>query len=237
MKTACVTGAAGGLGIEAAKACVGEGYRVFATDLKETERVRAECEASAGMLTFLPMDVTKPGDVEAFGRWVERDARHIDLLINTLGIYTKNSMQELEGFDIEQTLRMMDVNTLGPLRIVKRLIPLIIAGEEKVVVNISSEAGSMAAATQMNSRYDYGMSKAALNMQTTILQRQYGPQGVKFLLVHPGWLKTEMGRAGGSEPTVEPRDSAAGILALAHQKRGQVHDWMYYDYNGTPRPW
>lgn len=237
MKVACIVGACGGLGIELTQACLKKGYTVFAADLRKTELMEKICSENLDRIFYRDLDATNPEDVESFGSWVQSQTTHIDLLINCLGIYTENSKRELEDFDIEQSLKMFNVNALGPLRIVKRLINLILASNEKVVVNISSEAASMAAPTRMTSRYDYGMSKAALNLQTTILQRQYGSKGVKFLLIHPGWLKTEMGFMGNGEPPVDPKDSAEGIVNLANQMQGRIDDWMFFDYNGTPRPW
>jgi NAD(P)-dependent dehydrogenase (short-subunit alcohol dehydrogenase family) len=77
------------------------------------------------------------------------------------------------------------------------------------------------------------MSKAALNMQSRILQNYLRPRGFKVLAVHPGWMRTNM---GGPNASISPDESAEGIFQLA-LKEWTADDPIYVDYRGVPLPW
>ena len=126
------------------------------------------------------------------------------------------------------------MNALGPLRVTKALIGLLRRGSKKPLVNISSEAGSMTSHADYINRYDYCMSKAALNIQSVILQRYLKPEGIRVLLFNPGWMHTPM---GGPDAPVNPDDSARGIADLSESLRSRPDSYMYWNYNGTERPW
>ena len=81
--------------------------------------------------------------------------------------------------------------------------------------------------------YGYTMSKAALNMQSKVLQNALGPRGYKILAVHPGWMQTRM---GGANATVHPVKTAEGIYSLV-QRAWKSDDPIYMDYDGRPLDW
>ena len=77
------------------------------------------------------------------------------------------------------------------------------------------------------------MSKAALNMQSKILQNYLGSRGFKVLAIHPGWMRTNM---GGPNAAISPDESAEGIFQLA-LREWKADDPIYVDYRGVPLPW
>lgn len=99
---------------------------------------------------------------------------------------------------------------------------------------MSSEAGSITSHADYIKRYDYCMSKAALNIQSVILQRYLKPEGIKVVLMHPGWVNTPM---GGAEAPVSPEESAKGVVEVAEKLMHKPDTYMYWNYNGTERPW
>ncbi|MBQ8654916.1 MAG: SDR family NAD(P)-dependent oxidoreductase [Clostridia bacterium] len=233
-KTVCLTGAAGGLGSSFARVCLEEGWQVLAGDLQENARTEMLAREYGEAFAFHPLDVSDPESVRSYADWVRARTAQLDLLMNAAGYYTPNSNRRFEEFDIEKSMEMYSINALGPLRMLQQLLELVLASEDKVVVNISSEAGSMAGSVKHTWRYDYGMSKAALNLATTILHRQYREKGIRFLLVHPGWMRTEM---GGMRATLEPEVSAREIFRLIQREKHCLDNNLFMDYNGTPRPW
>ena len=239
MKTVLITGAAGGLGISLVKEYLSRGYKVFGADIgkrPETETVLAE---AGGNYRFFETDVSDSSSVQKLADKVAAETDSLDILINAAGILRSESENVLEDFDIDGSRKLFDVNALGPLRVVKACIGLLRKGEEKLLINISSEAGSMTTHADYVNRYDYCMSKAALNIQSVILQRYVKPEGIRVLLFNPGWMHTPM---GGTNAPINPADSARGIADLAKSLCEKPFDdviasGMFWDYDGKERAW
>lgn len=104
-------------------------------------------------------------------------------------------------------------NLYGPILVMKHFLPLLRHGSRQAVINISSEAGSMANAWAGD--YSYGLSKAALNMFTAQLRSELVPLGFAVYAVHPGWIRTDM---GGASATGDAAESARSIMDLAERK-------------------
>ena len=237
MHSILISGAAGGFGDQLTRLYVKLGYRVFATDMKQSDTVTELLKDYPLQFSFCAADVTKDAQIETLKRFVSERTDSLDILLNAVGILFPQSRNPLEEMDFGIALKTLDINTLGPLRLIKAFLPLLKAGEEKMIVNISSEAGSLKTHNNYVNRYDYCMSKAALNMGSVILQRYLAPTGLRVLLVHPGWMKTEM---GGEKAPLSPMASAEHIAALIQLKRKGNKlktDSMFFDYDGTPRPW
>ena len=234
MKNVLITGAAGGLGVCLVREYLGRGCRVFGTDIARRPDTEALLAESEGRYAFFQADVTDTAAVEEVARRVGAEVSSLDILINAAGLFRPESEYLLEDFDIDGSMRLFDVNALGPLRVTKAFICLLRQGGDKLLVNVSSEAGSMTSHAEYIRRYDYCMSKAALNIQSVILQRYLKPEGIRVLLFHPGWIHTPM---GGPEAPIDPADAARGIADVAAGLRGRLDSYMYWNYNGTERPW
>ena len=239
MKTVLITGAAGGLGVSLVKEYLSRGYKVFGADIgkrPETDKLLAE---AGGNYSFFETDVADSSSVQKLADKVASETDSLDILINAAGILRPESENVLEDFDIDGARNLFDVNALGPLHVVKACIALLRRGEEKLLINISSEAGSMTTHADYVNRYDYCMSKAALNIQSVILQRYMKSEGIRVLLFNPGWMHTPM---GGPKAPIDPADSARGIADLAKSLRAKpfsdtIASGMFWDYNGNERAW
>jgi NAD(P)-dependent dehydrogenase (short-subunit alcohol dehydrogenase family) len=137
--------------------------------------------------------------------------------------------------------RVYDVNALGPLRVAGAFLPLLRGGRTRIVVNVSSEAGSIAGCGR-DSWYGYCMSKAALNMASALMHNTLRPLGGCVVVVHPGWVRTWMRGHLDEDADLSPAESAAGIIeqidrarrgdALFRQERPAFIDWK-----GDTLPW
>jgi NAD(P)-dependent dehydrogenase (short-subunit alcohol dehydrogenase family) len=231
--TVFITGADKGLGHSLAARFLREGSRVYA-GLHRPETASPDLGRSFPESYFpIPLDVASLDSVRAAAELVAESAGALDLLINNAGVLLE-ARAPLAGIDLSSyPLReTMDVNAFGPLRVARHFLPLLEKGGRKLVINISSEAGSIADCWR-ESEFAYSMSKAALNMLSRILQNHLGPRGFKVLAVHPGWMRTDM---GGAAADIEADEAAEGVYRLALREWGP-DDPIYMDYRGRPLPW
>jgi len=233
-KQVLVTGADGGLGLSLVKRFLQGGYAVFAGVYRSAVALNGLAGEYGDALALIPLDVADMDSVRAAARQVTDRPGALDIIINNAGIHLKNSQQPLEQLDLtdQQLQQTMEVNAFGPLRVVQQFLPLLEKGEGKLILNISSEAGSISDCRREN-QFAYCMSKAALNMQSKILQNYLKPRGFTVLAVHPGWMRTNM---GGQAATLDSDESAEGIFQLA-AREWTVDDSIYVDYQGIPLAW
>lgn len=200
-RTVLIAGASRGLGRELATLYEADGWRVIAC-------VRGSASVDGGIETQ-SLDVSDPASITALGRTLEGVA--IDVLINNAGIRgDTGGLSTLDGDDFVEVMR---INALAPLLLVQALRANLLAGESRVVANISSRAGSLAEGTldDDDGDYAYRCSKAALNMATVKLAQDLRKDGITVLSLHPGWVKTDM---GGDEAQVPVATSAAGLKTM-----------------------
>jgi NAD(P)-dependent dehydrogenase (short-subunit alcohol dehydrogenase family) len=192
--TVLVTGAARGLGRALADLYASDGFRVIACQRQ-----------GAGE----PLDVSDAGSIAALGERLE--GRPIDIVINNAAI--RGDTGGLASLEAGGFLEVMRINALAPLLIARALRPNLLAGRRKVLVNISSRAGSLAEGTidDEDGDYAYRCSKAALNMATVKLAQDFRRDGIAVISLHPGWVRTDM---GGAQATIDVAQSAAGLKAL-----------------------
>ncbi len=223
--TVLITGANRGIGLALAEQFVQRGYQVIGTardtkKAKELETLGAEVQQ---------LDVTDQGSVDALEQHLK--GRTIDILINNAGIVGHTS-KEFADLDVNALAKVYDVNALGPLRVMQALFNNVVESEQKLVVNISSTMGSIER-NSWGTTVGYRASKAALNMINKTMAVDYGKQGLTFVVMHPGYVKTDM-NAGEGQYTAE--QSAAGltkvITGLSHK-----HNGMFFDHLGKELPW
>ncbi len=203
-KRAVVTGANRGVGAEFARQLRALGWQVI------------EGNRSAGL------DLADPVAIEGFANSLG-DAQ-IDLLINNAAI--GGDAGGLATLEAEGFLEVIRVNTLGPLLLVKALLPLL----KGVVVNISSRSGSMAEGRSDVGDYAYKCSKAALNMAGVKLADE---SGLTVLALHPGWAQTDM---GGPQADVPVQESVAGMLKIILEA-GESDSRTFRAYDGAVVAW
>ena len=234
MDTVFITGTDKGLGFSLVERFLRGGARVFAGALKGPDRLAKLAKEFPTALTGLQLDVTDMDSIVQAAQQVRASTPGLDILINNAGVHIEKEIAKLEELDFSDghLERTLAVNTFGPLRMIQQFLPLLKAGQRKLIINISSEAGSIADCPR-SGEFAYCMSKSALNMQSKILQNYLGPQGFKILAVQPGWMRTDM---GGSNAIISPDQSAEGIFALAG-RRWTPQDEIYLDYQGKPLRW
>ena len=233
MKNIFISGANRGLGLSLTKLCLEAGDHVFAGTRSPSEPLSALGRQHPVALHQIVIDVSSEDSVLAAEKAVRREAGHLDLIVNNAALlYRESATDPIERIDLDAAAETLDVNALGPLRVLKHFLPLLDGGPRRMVVNVSSEAGSIADC-QREAWYAYCMSKAALNMASMILQNYLREKGVKVLAVHPGWMRTRM---GGEDATYDAQESARAILALV-EREWPMNGPVFVDHSGAPMRW
>lgn len=235
---AYVTGADRGLGLALAAELLAGSYEVFAGSyLPEQPDLLRLAERHPGRLHIIPLDVTSDQSAKEAAAAISARTDNLNLLINNAGTAVDRSKTIVDELFFDDMHAIFEVNTFGPLRVTRSVLPLLLRGEPRVLVNISSIAASLSTITRKH-QYAYTMSKAALNMQSKLIRNHFGEEGLTVLAVHPGAMPTLI--LGDAEITknapVLPAESAKGIVRLATTPRG-ADDPMFVDYLGTPIAW
>lgn len=218
-----VTGANRGIGLELVRQLSQRGDEVVAAtrDPAGAKALAALAAGANGSIRVLACDV---GDDESVHRFAsELGSVAVDVLINNAGIMGK--MQAFADLDLDDVRRTFDVNTLGPIRVTRALLPHLGRGTAKRIVQISSGMGSITD-NGSGGAYGYRMSKAALNMANKSLSRDFAGKGFVCVVINPGWVQTDMGGASAATPVDE---SVRGILgkvdALGPSDTGRFLDF------------
>lgn len=221
-----ITGTGRGLGLCLAGLFLEKGYTVFAGQFKETKNLAGLVGAGNAGLHCIDIDVSSTESVEIAAKEVGGLAAGIDVLINNAAV-CESEGTTIESVDFEKVAEILDVNTIGPLRVTKAFLPLLRRGSMKTIVNISSEAGSIENCRRKG-MFGYSMSKAALNMQSKLLENYLAGEGFRAKSVHPGWMRTDM---GGKNADIDPAEAAEGIFDIVNnRKKGATA--LYCDYKG-----
>lgn len=222
--TVLITGANRGLGLEMARQLDSRGYTVIGTARKperatELKELGVQVEA---------LDVTDPASVAALAKTLEGVT--IDILINNAGFFDRSN-RTLDEVAFDVMARTLDVNALGPLRVARALLPHLNAGQGKTIINISSQMGSIQ--NNGGSYYSYRASKAALNQLMVTLARELDDEGFTVVVMHPGWVRTDM---GGANATLSPEESVDGMLRV-FESLTPADNGRFLDYAGKEVPW
>lgn len=235
-KLIVVTGAGRGLGLALAQRHLELGDTVWALEWKPSDELSKLEEEHPGQLFTAACDIGSTASVnQACAPLLER-GETIGILYNVAGIYLQNARHGLAETDLDEGLAMYDINGVGLLRVCKALFPLL--GEGTLVANVTSEAGSVTNCYR-DGEYMYCLSKAAANMASKLLSNELYPRGGRVICFHPGWLRTQIGgeRAFASPHSVDPMDSARGIMEVTTHLEKIPPSWMFMDYQHNLLPW
>jgi NAD(P)-dependent dehydrogenase (short-subunit alcohol dehydrogenase family) len=155
----------------------------------------------------------------------------IDLLINCAGI-AGAPRQTVGNVDYESWFRVLDVNTMGPLRLLEAFTDQLSRSNRKLAVTITSGMGSLADNNSGGS-IAYRSSKAAVNMVMRSAAIDLKPRGITCVVINPGWVRTDMGGAGAR---LSPEESVTAMRKLI-DKLGPRLSGKFFNYDGREYAW
>jgi NAD(P)-dependent dehydrogenase (short-subunit alcohol dehydrogenase family) len=235
---ALVTGANRGLGLEWTRQLAPTVDRLFATCRRpeEAETLRDVAAEYPETVDVFALDVSDPDAIDRAAAQVERDAGHLDLLVNNAGINGGGTGDGFGSVDQEAMMEVFRVNSVGPHLVVQTFADLLRAGADAegqaIVVNVTSQLGSIAN-TSGGGWHSYKASKAALNMCTRLQTGALKSDGVIPVSMHPGWVRTDM---GGSNARLSTEDSVRGMIDVLDDLTPEDAG-RFLTFDGDELPW
>jgi NAD(P)-dependent dehydrogenase (short-subunit alcohol dehydrogenase family) len=231
MPSALITGANRGLGLEFARQYLADGWQVYAAcrDPNSASELGRLADTSDAKLHILALDVTDPASVK--GAAVKVDGQAIDLLVNNAGIGGARG-QTIGNIDYEAWAKVLDVNTMGPMRVSEAFVDHVAKSERKLIVSLTSGMGSLADNTSGGS-IAYRSSKAAVNMVMRSLAIDLASRGITCVVVNPGWVRTDM---GGPHATLTAAESVNKLRRL-FEILGPAQSGKFFNYDGHEYAW
>ena len=241
-RTALVTGANQGIGLEACRQLRDLGYAVILT-ARDEKAGRAAAEKLG--VDFAHLDVTDAGDIAALARDLHGDGRAIDVLINNAAI-------SMDGFDSRVVAGTLAVNFFGALHVTEALLPLIADGgaivmvasgmgelhayspairarfadpkltRDQLVALVGEFADAVAAGTYAKAGWPssaYRVSKAGVIALAKVLARDLASRHIRAVAACPGWVKTRM---GGRHAPRRVEAGAASIVWAATEEAAKT---------------
>lgn len=220
MATALVTGANRGIGLELVRQLIARGDTVYAACRSASDALAATsatiiADIDVGSSTCVPRLSAALKDVS------------LDLCICNAGVLHSESLSTLNE---ETMLQQFNVNSLGPLRTVQAVKPSLRAGAKVGIV--TSRMGSISDNTS-GGYYGYRMSKAAVNAAGASLARDLAGDGIAVMLLHPGFVRTEM---TGGQGMIDAPESARGLIARLDELTVETSG-SFRHMSGESLPW
>jgi 3-hydroxy acid dehydrogenase/malonic semialdehyde reductase len=230
VRTALVTGAAGGMGTAIATALIEQGYRVALVDRDEAA-LAALARDLGGQTCTLALDVTDAARVDQLPALLPEAFSRVDVLVNNAG----HDIGGRKRFDVgsaDDWSAIIETNLIGLMRVTRALLPQMVARDGGDVINISS----ISALRFVPDQAPYSASKAGVHMLTDIIRGELANTGIRVTEIMPGLTRTGIikSRYRGDEAqtkayfeqfgmALDPSDVARSVIyALSQPPQVQV---------------
>jgi NAD(P)-dependent dehydrogenase (short-subunit alcohol dehydrogenase family) len=208
---ALVTGGNRGIGLELCRQLADRGYAVVLGSRDEAKgQAAARGIEAKGSVVVAQLDVTDPGSIERARELVASRFGRLDALVNNAAALY-DTWQSAVSADLNQVREALESNTLGPWRLAQAFLPLLRRSGHARIVNVSSEAGSLA--SMGGGTPAYRVSKTALHALTRMLAAELRGDRILVNAVCPGWVATDMGGPGG-RPVAQGAASVVWAVVL-----------------------
>lgn len=232
MATTLITGSNRGIGFEFARQYAQSGWNVIACcrQPENASNLRQLANSFPDLVTIHPLDVADHNQIKNLSNNLRNTS--IDLLINNAGIYPPSDDGGFGKIDYEAWHKAFQINTMAPLRIAEAFLAQISNSQLKIIAIITSKMGSIDD-NKRGGSYIYRSSKAAVNMVGKSLSVDLKLQGITTVILHPGWVKTDM---GGPDALISPEQSVLGMQRILSNLK-LSDSGKFFAYDGKIIPW
>ncbi len=211
-KTAVVTGAARGIGLEIARTLAEGGAALVLVDvLEDALRKAADALDGAASVRTYAVDVTDEAAVETMIDEVVDEAGRIDILVNNAGITRDDLLLRMDADEWDLVLK---VNLKGTFLMTKHAARYMVRQKGGRIVNLASVSGLVGNPGQAN----YSASKAGVVGFTRTVARELARKNVTCNAVAPGFIDTEMTRV------LSDKAKEAALSAIPMKRMGEAAD-------------
>ena len=201
-KTVIITGTSRGLGYSLAECFLKNAWKVYCVVRTKNDADRIK-NINLDFCFPIVSDITSDtiqSDIEATFSKSEK----IDVLINNAGV--GGSGELISNTSVAGTEKLLNVHCLGPMRVTKAVLPFL--KHDGIIINISSRFGSTTKVASgeldvISCSYSYRIAKAAQNMFSLCLSREFKDSALKICAIHPGKLKTDSGSVDADKKAAE----------------------------------
>ena len=222
-----VTGGNRGIGREVCRQLAERGHTVLLTARSAEAAATAARATGVSGTEPLRLDVTDPASIAVAARQVGERHGRLDVLVNNAAI-DYDTWQRAIDADLAVVREAAETNLYGPWLMVQRFLPLLRASDHPRIVNVSSEAASLA--SMGGGTPAYTASKVALNALTRMLAAELRRDHVLVNAVCPGWPASENHPDGRSIT-----QAAASVIWAITIPNGGPTGTLTRD--GQPYPW
>ena len=232
MATALITGTNRGIGLEFVRQYAEEGWQVIACCRQpaKAEKLNQFATQYPGHVRIYALDMADHHQIDQLSQSLSDET--IDLLINNAGTYPPSDDGGFGSIDYTAWIETFQINTMAPLKMAEAFINQIINSNLKTIATITSKMGSIDD-NQRGGSYIYRSSKAAVNMVGKSLAIDLKPRGITSVLLHPGWVKTDM---GGQNALISTEQSVTGMRRVL-RGMSSTDSGKFFAYDGKLIPW
>lgn len=231
MTTVMITGANRGLGLEFTRQYLQDGAEVIATcrNPQGAEALAAIKSQYGARLFFGRLDMLDWASIDELAE--QLSGRGIDCLILNAGAFGP-AHQKTGAIDYDAWMTVLRTNVMGPYKTAMAFLPHVKAAGPGKIIAISSLMGSITDNTS-GGYYIYRSSKAALNAVIKNMGQDLQAQGIPVGILHPGWVKTDMG--GAAAPLLASHSVSA--MRKVIDGLGLAQTAQFFNYDGATLPW
>ena len=217
MPTAAIIGASRGIGLGLARQYAADGWRVHATT--RTPECPGALGEIRGDVLIHELEVTDRAQQRALGVALAGEA--IDVLVHNAGVYGTGM----------RAATVNRINAEAPIEVAVALMGPVLRSEQKKIALITSKVGARRGSRRGLGKY--GDSKAALNDRFRAIEGDWRAAGCLAVVIHPGWVRTNM---GGSAASLSVEESAHGICRVMADLDESRHG-RFWTWDGREHPW